>query len=365
MMTNTFRTFTSTMTKFRPKFRRSRLVDPLAPVAHRPPQTGSWLRKIVIGGLMLLVALSVLTWLAGAWAKRKLAQAYPPPGRLIDVGGYHLHLDCRGQGSPTVLLEAGLGDFSVQWALVQPAVAQFTRVCTYDRAGLGWSEPGPHPRTPATMVEELYTLLNKAGESAPYLLVGHSFGGITMRRFVQQYPATVVGLVFVDSAHEAQGARMPALRNAAAQVNQQFRLLSRLNAFGLLALAPTQIPNRGLPAEELAQYRARLATSAYFAAAIAESEAFYTPVENTAATTPTELGDLPLIVLSRGQAMPLPGLPVVENEALEQSWRVMQRELVALSSNSQQWLAASSGHDIQLQQPALVIAAIRQLVAQR
>lgn len=323
---------------------------------------GRWLRHIFLGGVALLLTLTGLIWLAGTWAKAKLTQQYPPPGQMIDVGGYKLHLDCRGQGSPTVLLEAGLGDFSVHWALVQPAVAQFTRVCAYDRAGLGWSDPSPHPRTSATMVAELQTLLDKAGESAPYLLVGHSFGGIMMRRFAQQDPDSVVGLVLVDSAHEAQGDHLPALRNAAAQLRQQFRLLSRLNAFGLLALAPTQIPNRGLPAEALAQYRARLATSAYFDAASAESEALYPPVENATVPKPAALGHLPLLVLSRGQAAPLPGLTAAENAAYEQSWRSLQAELAALSANSQQMIAEQSGHDIHLQQPVLVIEAIRQLV---
>jgi pimeloyl-ACP methyl ester carboxylesterase len=244
-------------------------------------------------------------------------------------------------------------------------VAQFTRVCTYDRAGLGWSERSPHPRTSAIMVEELHTLLNRAEETAPYLLVGHSFGGITMRQFARQYPATVTGLVLVDSAHEGQGTRLPALRNAAAQLRQQFRLLSRLNAFGLLALAPTQIPNRGLPADALTQYRARLATSDYFAAAIDENAAFYTSTDETSAVELASLGDLPLLVLSRGQGAPLPGLTAAANDAYEQSWRTLQAELVALSSNSQQRIAEQSGHDIHLQQPDLVIAAIRQLVQGR
>ena len=330
--------------------------------AMRLDQVGRWRWRILSSGLLLLLGVGGLTWLAGMWAKVNLAKQFPPSGQLIDVGGYNLHLDCRGQGNPTVLLEAGLNDFSVQWALVQPAVAQFTQVCTYDRAGLGWSEPSPHPRTSATMVDELHTLLTKAGVTGPYLLVGHSFGGINLRRFAHQYPATVQGLVLVDSAHEAQAVRIPALRSAAEQLIEQFRLLSRLNQFGLLALAPTQIPNRGLPPAALAQYQARLATSDYFAAAIAESQAFYTSVDDTSVIKLGSLGNLPLIVLSRGQGAPLPGLTTDENEAYEQSWRNLQAELTALSSNSQQWLAEHSGHDIPLQQPDLVIAAIRQMV---
>lgn len=327
----------------------------------RLDQVMRWLWRVLIGGLVLLLGLGGLTWLAGTWAKANLAKQSPAPGQLIDVGGYNLHLHCQGQGNPTVLLEAGLNDFSVQWALVQPAVAQFTQVCAYDRAGLGWSETSPHPRTSATMVDELHTLLTKAGVTGPYVLVGHSFGGINLRRFAHQYPATVQGMVLVDSAHEAQAVRIPALRSAAEQLIEQFRPLARLNRFGLLALAPTQIPNRGLPPDALAQYRARLATTDYFAAAIAESQAFYTS-DDASVVKLGSLGNLPLIVLSRGQGAPLPGLTTDENEAYEQSWRRLQTELTALSSNSQQWLAEHSGHDIPLQQPDLVVEAIRQMV---
>lgn len=330
--------------------------------APRQPQFGRWRRRIVLGGLALLLACVGVIWLAGRWAKANLRQHYPPPGKLIDVGGYKLHLACRGQGHPTVLLEAGLNDFSVQWARVEPAVAQFSRVCAYDRAGLGWSEPSPHTRTRATMVAELHTLLRNAGETGPYLLVGHSFGGMIMRDFAQGYPAHVVGMVLVDSAHEAQGVHIPALRTAATQLLQQFRLLSLLDAWGVLALAPTQIPNRGLPPAALAQYRARLAATTYFDAALAESAAFYNLIEGGASAESASLGDLPLIVLSRGQAALLPGISETAQAEVERTWHTLQGALAALSTHSQQQIAEESGHDIHLEQPALVIAAIRRLV---
>jgi len=284
---------------------------------------------------------------------------------LIDIGGYKLHLDCRGVGSPTVILEAGLNDFSVSWAWVQPEVARFTRVCTYDRAGLGWSELSPRPRTGATLIDELHNLLQQAGEAGPYLLVGHSFGGVTMRHFARQFPAEVHGLVLVDSAHEAQVTRIPTLRTVASNLQQQFQMLARLNSVGVLALAPTQIPDRGLPAAVQAQYRARLAASTFFTAANAESIVFYAVADEQLSSGGASLGDLPLIVISRGQAAPLPGLTAAENVEMERIWHELQSELASLSTNRQQQIAELSGHEIQLQQPELVVNAIRQLVSAR
>jgi pimeloyl-ACP methyl ester carboxylesterase len=129
----------------------------------------------------------------------------PPPGRLIDLGGWRLHLLCTGEArtsQPTVIVEAGSGDFSVDWSLVQPGVARFARVCSYDRAGAGWSDLGPRPRTMHQIVWELRTLLQKAGERPPYVLVGHSSGGWLVRIFRSTYPSDVAGLVLCESGDE-------------------------------------------------------------------------------------------------------------------------------------------------------------------
>src|SRR3989304_2698045 len=133
----------------------------------------------IISIVMLIVLILVLgTGIAGAIAKSNLAKQYPAPGQLVDVGGYKMHIHCTGQGSPTVILEAGSAEFSVNWAKVHPEVATFTRVCSYDRAGFGWSEPSPHPRTADKMTEELHALLVNAKIQGPYVLVGHSIGGL-------------------------------------------------------------------------------------------------------------------------------------------------------------------------------------------
>ena len=133
------------------------------------------------------------------------ARIYPPPGRMVDIGGWRLHLNCTGQrkeGARTVVLESGSGDFSVDWGLVQPEVARFARICSYDRAGAGWSDLGPRPRTWRQVAYELHTALHKAGEKGPYFLVGQSLGGLLIRVYASQYPKEVAGMVLVDSTHE-------------------------------------------------------------------------------------------------------------------------------------------------------------------
>src|SRR3989304_10304359 len=170
-------------------------------------------RIIAILTLAVLI-LALGTAIAGAVAKSHLAQQYPAPGQLVDVGGRKMHINCVGQGSPTVLLEAGLGHYSLFWAYVQPEVAKYTRVCSYDRAGYGWSESSPMPRTANAEVDELHTLLVNADVQGPYILVGHSLGGMNMRVFANNYPDEVVGMVLVDSFHEERPIRNPDLAKA-------------------------------------------------------------------------------------------------------------------------------------------------------
>jgi pimeloyl-ACP methyl ester carboxylesterase len=149
--------------------------------------------------LCLLTALLLTGWLYAAAGDRRDRARYPPPGRLIETGsGRKLHIQVTGQGSPTVVLEAGIAATSISWALVQPEVARFTTVCSYDRGGLGWSDATSLPRTPSSLARELHGLLEHAGLPGPYVLVGHSFGGLVVQRFASLYPADVSGLVLVD-----------------------------------------------------------------------------------------------------------------------------------------------------------------------
>ncbi|HSF83113.1 MAG TPA: alpha/beta hydrolase, partial [Anaerolineales bacterium] len=226
----------------------------------------------IISILLLVVLILVLgTAIAGAIAKSNLAKQYPAPGQLVDVGGYKMHINCTGQGSPTVILAAGSLEYSLFWALVQPEVAGFTRVCAYDRAGYGWSESSPRPRTAIIMVEELHTLLTNGKIEGPYVLVGHSLGGMMMRVYAQKYPDEVTGLVLVDSIHEEQIFRLPEIQKRLLQEGvRQFRMLALLSSTGIMALAPQNIPNPGLPDDAYAQLQATTATGGDFETNIAE-----------------------------------------------------------------------------------------------
>lgn len=322
-----------------------------------------WAGRLALATGALILILGAITWLAGRSARNNLMRQYPAPGQLVDVGGYKMHINCMGEGTPTIVLEAGHSDFSVHWALVQPEVAGFAKVCVYDRAGYGWSESSPHPRTSETIVRELHTLLINAGVAKPYILVGHSFGGMNMRLYAHHYPDEAVGIILVDSVHEEQYIRLPAYREASEYMVAQFRRLALLSRAGIVALFPEGIPDLGLPDEAAAQYGAILATTGYFETSNAETlamERSYTEFRVVKAMD-NGLGNLPLVVLSRGLAEPLSGLSPAENQQNEQVWQELQNELVALSTNSQHVIAEKSGHSIPLQQPELVVESIRQL----
>lgn len=321
-----------------------------------------WL-LIVLGGALVLVLLCGIAFLGvGQSAKAQLAAEYPAPGELVNIGGYKLHLNCMGEGSPTVIMDAGNNDFSVTWATVQPEIAQFTQVCSYDRGGFGWSESSPYPRTSSVMVDELHTLLTQAGIEPPYVLIGHSFGGMNMRLFAHQYPDKTAGLVLVDSSHEEQEQRIEALANAVPDFVGQFETLGQMSTLGVLAMSPQDIPDRGLKGEALDQFRAILSTTGYFETAVSETQAISDSFAEVRNANITSLGDIPLVVLTRGLPDPIPGASEADNLAYENTWQELQAELAAQSTNSKQIIAEESDHYIQLRQPELVIEAVQEMV---
>ncbi|MFN2224751.1 MAG: alpha/beta fold hydrolase [Anaerolineae bacterium] len=303
-----------------------------------------------------------------------MAARYPAPGRMVDVGGYRLHLNCQGdhQGhhGPTVVMEAA--EFSSSWAAVQPEVARFARVCTYDRAGLGWSDRGPNPRTAANIVEELHQLLRRASVEPPYVLVGHSKGGMFARLYAHQYPDDVVGMVLVDAAHEAQELQFPAeitRRNQKGrqQMVQLLGLVRRLNSIGLLTpiLAGNADRLLGAIPEEARESSLAVALSDRFLeTTIEETKALDEHFAEVRAAQITTLGEIPLIVLTAvDQFAALErSLPPDVVERLAAVTQELQTELCALSPRGKQVPVKGSSHHIQVDRPQVVIDAIREVV---
>ena len=160
-----------------------------------------WTGKGLLWLVVALLALAVVGAIYQAVATERAERAYPPPGEMVDVGGHSLHINCVGEGSPTVVLDAGTGGMSANWVLVQREVSHTTRVCAYDRAGMGWSEMGPEPRDAKRITGELHALFEGAGIEDPYVMVGHSFGGLYAQTYAARYPEEVAGVGLVQSSH--------------------------------------------------------------------------------------------------------------------------------------------------------------------
>ena len=304
---------------------------------------------IVASGL--LVVLGLFGAIYESVAEAADARAYPPPGRMIDVGGYRLHINCIGTGSPTVVIDAGWGDSSGAWSSwVQPGAARMTRVCTYDRAGMGYSEPGPLPRTAERFAEELHTLLSGADVPGPYVLVGHSLGGLPVRVFANKYAADVAGMVLIESMSPSSA--KPSTSATPAETDHSIAdwavtLPARTGALRLLAGSLHAV--EGLSAEVANYYSVFWVAPRSLQAWLDEGKGTSESLAQAGAVH--SFGALPLIVLSRD--------PLVDPDP---DWQRMQTELLELSSSSQQLFAGKSGHSIEFDQPEAAVGAIEQMV---
>jgi pimeloyl-ACP methyl ester carboxylesterase len=321
-------------------------------------------RRLVRGvgrALGALIGLIAILALAGAsyesLAAGGDARRYPPPGQLVDVGGYRMHLYCIGAGSPTVVFESGLGGSSLDWNLVQPELGGTTRVCAYDRAGYGWSDPSPQPRTPRQIAGELHQLLINAGIAGPYVLVGHSLGGKYVRLFALDHPDQVVGMVLVDARHEYVDFNVPTTDLAAEEqvVQAQRRIAWVTGRSGIARLLGARLlPALAPGAQALsAETRTQIAIFTTRQKAIDSNTSELTArAADDQQLRAAALGGRPLLVLAAGQSMAQ--FPI---------WQAAQQQQATLSSNGRLIIAERSGHYIQWDQPALVIDAVRQVIA--
>ena len=315
-----------------------------------------WVAGIVLVLLLLGTAFE-------QYARMTSHRAFPPPGRLVDVGGHRLHLDCRGEGAPTVVLEAGLdGNGSLAWWPVHDEIAAFTRACAYDRAGIAWSDRGPRPRDADQVVAELSTLLDGAGEGGPFVLAGHSLGGIYIRVFTRERPDDVAGLVFVDSSHPDQRDRFPPEAGAAAEppgwVLTALNLASRVGVTRLLL-------GMGSEPDATRAAQARLAPQSGVAVA-AEADAL--EASSASARTTGPFGDIPIVVLTAGKQPDVAELPAFMSMGqevmaqIDSTWRVLQSELAGLSTVARHEIVDDATHYVQMDRPDVVVAAVREVV---
>lgn len=292
-----------------------------------------------------------------------------PPGILVDAGGHKLHLNIEGKGTPTVLLENGSGDFSFIWSLVQPGVAKFTKVVAYDRAGYAWSEPGPTPRTSRQICFELHTALYNAGIKGPYILVGQSFGGFLVRAFARYYPNEVVGMVLVEAVQENErifmgGDAPKRIRDLATGKIEQapqtfFKPLSIENITPVKLDSTIESPFDRLPDSIKNLQIWAQSQDGYRSSAGGEMDWSPEDVANMykhRGEASYMLGNIPLIVLTRGSG----GYDGRADSAKLESERLMlQGELAHLSTNNRHIIDKNSGHNIHLEDPAIVISAIK------
>jgi len=259
-----------------------------------------WLRRIALAALVLVVFLVIAGFLYENICEARDRRFNPMPGRLVNVDGGRMHIDCTGEGIPAVILDSGLGDSFLSWRKVQPQIATFTRVCSYDRAGLGYSDSSPLPRTSDVIAKELHALLQAAGVAPPYVLVGHSMGGFDVRLYASLYRNEVAGMVLVDASHPDQENRFPPeVKNLEGSWGREAEFLEYTMPFGIPRLL-------GLCDEEVVE-RAAECNFHHAREAVAEMKALPQSSALTAATG--ALGDLPLAVLSHDPDKPVNDLP--------------------------------------------------------
>jgi pimeloyl-ACP methyl ester carboxylesterase len=322
-----------------------------------------WTKRLSIG-LAGLVVFLLLAGVVYQFVATKIDEyRYPAPGEMVDLGGYSLHLYCTGEGggTPTVVMDSGAGGSVLDWQLVQPEVVGFARVCLYDRGGAGWSEPGDQPRTSEQFVEELHTLLGNAGVQEPYVLVGHSLGGTNMQLYASQYPDEVAGMVLVDSALEDLDLLSITESLQGSPVwNKIYATISVVRLANMLG--PVGYPFSELPPDSVDEALATSSGTRQLYESADETSSIGESFEEQLAA-PLSLGDKPLIVLTAG---PLQlegmGLSQEQMDQMDEAHTRSQAALTQGSRNSEQIIVEDSGHYIHLEQPDLVIDAIRQVV---
>ena len=324
-----------------------------------------WIGRIALA-IVSIIGLALLTGASyEVIGRRNAARDYPVPGKLVDVGGRRIQIDCRGTGTPTVVFESGLDlSGSLAWVGVHDSIAKKTRACAYSRAGIMWSDPTDGAQTGKKVAEDLHTALRKAGEGPPYVLVAHSLGGPYSMIYTKYFGSDVAGVVFVDASHPDQLTRFTDL-TPFSLVNEMkpLRIASHFSAVGFvrkMAAADSAPPQPAAAVKATAAY-----TSTSLPAMLKEVDAFSATLAE--AGTHRQLGNRPLFVLTATKPMSdedRTRMKMTTAQAAEYKarWIQLHNEEASWSSHSQHQLVPESGHYIQFEKPDVVIAAVRSVV---
>jgi pimeloyl-ACP methyl ester carboxylesterase len=326
------------------------------------PSALRWMRRIALGLLILIVSLTALGTAYEFYARAKAHENYPPPGRMVDIGGRQMHLDCRGEGSPTVVLESGADFFgSLAWASVQDQISRRTRTCSYDRAGIIWSEPKSTPQDANAVAQDLHAVLTEAGLTGPVVLVGHSLGGPYIMSYTRLFPGEVQGLVFIDASHPDLRERLPE-KVGKRPIPMAYKILAALAWTGITRL----VPDNSAP---WVPDRVKAVSRAYFGesapAVLFEMESIPATLQQSGELR--DLQDRPLVVLTAMEPLHADllaslGLTPGEGEEIQAMLSVLHRDAASWSSRSRQQDVSDSGHYIQFQRPDLVIGAVNEVL---
>jgi pimeloyl-ACP methyl ester carboxylesterase len=344
-----------------------------ASIPVQPKKKGFWriVKRIAQGVAILIVACAILGAAYQAIGNWRDGRRFPQGGRSVALGpefpNVTLSINCSGQGSPTVIFESGLGVPAVEWDFAQPEIAKFERVCSYDRAGYGWSSEGPTPRTSSEIARELHALLAAAGEKGPYVLVAHSFGGFNVRVYTSKYPAEVAGLVFVDTSHEDQVSRMPPtlqkmMKDSVAQLETQRKLARIMIFFGVARLTAGDEGMAKMSKEFRDQVNYLQLQTKFVDATVGELQSF--PESANEVRAAGNLVDRPLVVLTAGKQVDPKDLPKgVSPKEMDEFHKVwvdeLQAQLARLSTRGKQIVVPDSTHMIPLERPDAVVSAVR------
>ena len=332
-------------------------------------------RAILAVALVLFIGDVVLAQVkpASAVAEDPRILPYVEPGQLVDIGGRRINLHCTGAGSPTVILMSGLASWSPVWYKTQPAIAKKTRVCAHDRAGYGFSDPGPRPQILSDTVDDLHAALKAGSIPGPYVLVGHSLGGVEARLYAQRWPEEVVGMVLVDTSPAAEGLINEDHPGFAEVFGRETFFVNKLHCALLAAQGPLE-PSRPeykdcslpLPSDTPAAFRKvfpQFFTAYYAATQVSLMSSLYTRRYDS--VDHRRLGALPLVVLSPESTWDN-GTPasVRFNQSYSKVWIAMHKALAHLSSRGIHRVIEGSGHSIHLEQPQAVIDAVEEVLGQ-